>query len=238
MGSARRAYANVADRMGAIIMIELINLRVGYRGNAVTPCLNGVIQQGTMTALVGANGSGKSTLLKTIAGLLPPVSGQLVRPRQAIAWLPQQTDIEKNFPVSVLDLVAMGCWDSSGWFGTVSRLQRQRVMAALEQVHMAGFADALPGTLSGGQLQRVLFARLLVQDASLLLLDEPFTGVDTATTSLLLKLLQTRHQAGCTMIVVLHDRTMVDLFFPQILRLEPTQAEWIIRPGLTVAEPV
>ena len=190
-------------------MITLTDLRVGYRGSAVTPSLNGTFQPGSMTALVGANGCGKSTLLKTFAGLLPPVSGQLSCLTQDTAWLPQQSEIERNFPVSVADLVAMGCWRSCGWFGAIGRPERQ------------------PGTLSGGQLQRVLFARLLVQDASLLLLDEPFTGIDTATTSLLLALLQARHRAGCTLIVVLHDMTMVTRSFPQILRLDSTQAEWI-----------
>lgn len=208
-------------------MITMTDLQVGYRGNAVTPSLNGTFQPGTMTALVGANGCGKSTLLKTFAGLLPPVSGQLRCLTQDTAWLPQQSEVERNFPVSVADLVAMGCWRRCGWFGAIGRPERQRVMAVLEQVNMAEFAAAQPGTLSGGQLQRVLFARLLVQDASLLLLDEPFTGIDTETTRLLLALLQARHRAGCTLIVVLHDMTMVTRSFPQILRLDSTQAEWI-----------
>lgn len=187
-----------------------------------------------MTALVGANGCGKSTLLKTIAGLLPPVSGQLAlnRSRTNIAWLPQQSEIEKNFPVSVLDLVAMGCWRHCGWFGAVDSQMKKSVIEALEQVNMSQFADAQPGTLSGGQLQRVLFARLLVQKAELLLLDEPFTGIDTATTQLLLALLQERHRAGCTLIVVLHDLEMVDKFFPQRVRLGSGQAEWL-KPSST-----
>ncbi|WP_380184257.1 metal ABC transporter ATP-binding protein [Kalamiella sp. sgz302252] len=210
-------------------MIKLENLRVGYQGRAVTPPLNGVFAQGSMTALVGANGCGKSTLLKTIVGLLPPVSGlvELAPPQLNVGWLPQQAEIEKSFPISVFDLVALGCWRHCGWFGAIDRQGRQKVMAALEQVNMAEFAAAQPGTLSGGQLQRVLFARLLVQEASLLLLDEPFTGIDAETTRLLLTLLMDLHQKGHTLIVVLHDQAIVEHYFPQVLRLEGEKAEWL-----------
>lgn len=215
--------------MGNNLMIKLSKILAGYQQCAVTPPISGIFQPGSMTALIGANGCGKSTLLKTLAGLLPPVSGQLELNRSGlnIAWLPQQSEIEKQFPVSVFDLVAMGCWRHCGWFGAVDRQGRDKVLRALQQVGMGEFAGAQPGTLSGGQLQRVLFARLLAQDAELLLLDEPFTGIDGATTQLLLALLQERHRAGCTLIVVLHDMQMVDKFFPQILRLGPIEAEWI-----------
>lgn len=209
-------------------MITLNQLRVGYQGRAVTPLLEGEFAPGTMTALIGANGSGKSTLLKTLAGLLRPVSGSVnfSRPRASLAWLPQQSEIEKTFPVNVFDLVAMGCWEKCGWFGAVNKKMRLAVMRALEEVGMENFATAQPGTLSGGQLQRVLFARLLVQDATLLMLDEPFAGVDDQTTDLLLQLLQARHQAGCTLIVVLHDMARVEKYFPQTVRLKSSHAEW------------
>lgn len=209
-------------------MITLNQLTVGYQGHAVTPALEGVFATGSMTALVGANGSGKSTLLKTMAGLLRPVSGSvsMPRPRVNLGWLPQQSEIEKTFPISVFDLVAMGCWQKCGWFGAINRSLREAIMAALEKVGMRAFATAQPGTLSGGQLQRVLFARLLVQDAPLMMLDEPFAGVDSQTTELLLQLLQERHQAGCTLIVVLHDMATVEKYFPQTLRLKNSHAEW------------
>lgn len=209
-------------------MIRLNQLRVGYQGRSVTPLLEGEFQRGSMTALIGANGTGKSTLLKTIAGLLRPVSGtvSLAQPRVPLAWLPQQAEIEKTFPITVFDLVAMGCWQQCGWFGSVNRLLRQSIMAALSKVGMLDFATALPGTLSGGELQRVLFARLLVQNAGLLLLDEPFAAIDSQTTELLMQLLQERHRAGCTVIVVLHDMATVEKFFPQTLRLGSSDAEW------------
>jgi len=209
-------------------MITLNQLRAGYQGRAVTPLLQGEFQRGSLTALIGANGSGKSTLLKTMAGLLPPVSGSvtIAQAPASLAWLPQQAEIEKSFPITVFDLVAMGCWQQCGWFGSVNQQLRQNVMAALSKVGMLDFATALPGTLSGGELQRVLFARLLIQNAGLLLLDEPFAAIDSQTSELLMKLLQERHQAGCTVIVVLHDMATVDKFFPQKLRLTNSHAEW------------
>ncbi|MFU9138342.1 metal ABC transporter ATP-binding protein [Erwinia tasmaniensis] len=211
-------------------MITFNQLTVGYQGRAVTPALDGTLLTGSMTALVGANGSGKSTLLKTLAGLLRPVSGALILPRSSvnIAWLPQQSEIDRTFPLSLFDMVAMGCWKKSGWFGGIDKAMRRSVMSALDKVDMLDFASARPGTLSGGQLQRVLFARLLVQEASLLLLDEPFAGVDSQTTQLLLTLLKERHDVGCTLVVVLHDMATVENYFPQRLRLQAHRAEWSV----------
>lgn len=218
--------------LGNLLMINMTNLVVGYQGKRVTPNINGTFLPGTMTALTGANGAGKSTLLKTLAGLLPAVSGHFELPQRCnMAWLPQQSEIEKSFPISVVDLVAMGCWKQCGWFGAIDRSMRQKIMTALEKVGMRDFATAQPATLSGGQLQRVLFARLLVQEARLLLLDEPFTGIDSQTIELLLALLAERHRAGCTLIVVLHDRALVGKYFPQTLQLLTDRAEWSSAPA-------
>ena len=216
-------------------MIRLNRLVVGYQRRAVTPALSGEFVRGSMTALVGANGSGKSSLLKTLCGMLPPVSGCLAfsGAHPQIAWLPQQADIEKSVPLTVFDLVAMGFWRRCGWFGGVSRAQREQVMQALQQVRMLAFAAASPATLSGGQLQRVLFARLLIQDAELLLLDEHFSGVDSDTVALLLALLAERHRAGCTLIVVLHDMATVAEHFPQQLRLHGDRGEWRSRDDVS-----
>lgn len=223
--------AGGAHLVGGTLMIVLNQLVVGYQHRAVTPQLNGEFARGSMTALVGANGCGKSTLLKTLCGMLPPVSGSvsLSAPSPTVAWLPQHAELEKTFPLTVFDLVAMGFWRQSGWFKGLSRQQREQVMSALQRVNMLPFAAAAPGTLSGGQLQRVLFARLLIQDAELLLLDEPFTGVDSDTTELLLALLAERHQAGATLIVVLHDMATVAQHFPQVLRLKEQHSEWTCR---------
>lgn len=215
--------------MGDCLMLELNKLAVGYQQRAVTPPITGSFARGSMTALVGANGCGKSTLLKTLCAMQPPISGSMVFPqgRPSIAWLPQQADIEKNFPITVFDLVATGFWRLCGWLRGINRQQRLQVNAALERVNMCAFADAAPGALSGGQLQRVLFARMLIQDAALLLLDEPFSGVDSDSVALLMALLKERHRAGCTLIVVLHDRAAVDAHFPEVLRLGEQRYQWL-----------
>lgn len=209
-------------------MMVLNQLVVGYQQRGVTPPLTGEFSRGSMTALIGPNGCGKSTLLKTLCGILPPVSGSVGRlvPSPSIGWLPQHAEIEKNFPVTVFDLVAMGFWRRCGWLRGISRQQRLQVMSALERVNMLSFATSAPGTLSGGQLQRVLFARILVQEAELLLLDEPFTGVDSDTIELLLALLAERQRAGNTLIVVLHDMARVARHFPQVLHMTPQCGEW------------
>lgn len=219
-------------------MITLENLQAGYRRQPVTPAINGHFSAGSMTALIGANGSGKSTLLKTLAGLLPPVAGRYQRsvPAKALGWLPQQSEIERQFPLTVFDLVAMGCWPRCGWFGVIGRELRGEIMQTLQRVRMADLADAQPGALSGGQLQRVLFARLLMQQAPLLLLDEPFTGIDSQTVELLLDVLVERHRAGCTLIVVLHDLAMVNSWFPRQLQLHTDGVEW--RNGAVRPQPL
>lgn len=209
-------------------MITLNRLVAGYHQYAVTPELTGEFQRGSMTALVGANGSGKSTLLKTLCGMLKPVSGtfSLPFPRPSIAWLPQQTEIESTFPLTVFDVVAMGFWRECGWFRAITRQQRMLVLDALERVRMRPFSGTSPGQLSGGQLQRVLFARLLIQNAELLLLDEPFSGIDSETVSLLLQLLAEHHRSGRTLVVVLHDMATVEDHFPQTLHLKEHHCEW------------
>ena len=230
-GHSLSLWVGRVNLLGGGLMIVLNQLVVGYQQHAVTPLLEGEFSRGSMTALVGANGSGKSTLLKTLCGMLPPISGSvsLPTPRPTIAWLPQHSELEKTFPLTVFDLVAMGMWRQCGWFGGINRRQREEVMVALERVNMLPFAAAAPGTLSGGQLQRVLFARLLIQNAELLLLDEPFSGVDSETTELLLALLAERHRAGATLIVVLHDMATVAQHFPQVLRLKEQHSEWTCR---------
>lgn len=203
-------------------MMRFNQLQGGYQGRAVTPQVTGALAAGSMTALVGANGTGKSTLLKTIAGLIPPVSGtcELHAPRNALGWLPQRSELETRFPLTAYELVAMGCWPRCGWFGGITRALRQEIDTALDAVQMREFADAQPAMLSGGQLQRVLFARLLLQQSRVWLLDEPFNGIDTPTVTLLMSILQQQQQKGTTLLVVLHDRPLVARYFTDVLSLD------------------
>lgn len=210
-------------------MIGLHQLTAGYGRQPVTLPLSGVFHPGSLTAVIGANGSGKSTLLKTLAGLQPPVSGE-VRPsrhaRRPFAFLPQQADLDRQFPLLVEDLVAMGLLRSRGVFGRLTRSHRQQIATALGQVGMEAFARAPIGQLSGGQFQRVLFARLLVQQAPLILLDEPFTGIDAVTVRLLLEIIAKWHTQQRTVIAVLHDIDMVSGHFPHTLLLHPQGYAW------------
>ncbi len=205
--------------------MRFTQLQAGYQKVAVTPEINAELMAGSMTALIGANGSGKSTLLKTIAGLLRPVAGacELSLPRKAIGWMPQRSELETRFPLTVFELVSMGCWPRCGWFGGIDRQMRREIHEALEAVQMQTFTGAQPATLSGGQLQRVLFARLLLQRSPLWLLDEPFNGIDAQTVTLLMSILQRQQQAGTTLLVVLHDRPLVERYFSDVLSLDESR---------------
>jgi len=205
-------------------MIHFNQLHVGYRGQAITAIPDGELTAGSMTALTGANGSGKSTLLKTLAGVIAPVSGSCLVsvPASAIGWLPQRSELEIRFPLTVYELVATGCWPRCGWFGGFNRALRKEIDAALDAVQMRAFADAQPAMLSGGQLQRILFARLLMQQSRVWLLDEPFSAIDASTVTLLMALLRQQQQQGTTLLVVLHDRPLVSRYFSAELSLDRT----------------
>ncbi|WP_039057115.1 ATP-binding cassette domain-containing protein [Enterobacter sp. Bisph1] len=209
-------------------MIELDHLVAGYASQAVTPALCGTLERGSMTAIVGMNGCGKSTLLKTLAGFLPPVSGVLrwQPTRPVIGWLAQRHALESQFPLRVQDVVSMGCWPRFSLFRGLSRDARRRVAEGLERVGLMTMADETIDTLSGGQFQRMLFARVWVQNAPLVMLDEPFTGIDEATSQLLMEQIVDMHRAGQTLLAVLHDSERVTRYFPQTLRLGEGVAQW------------
>lgn len=210
-------------------MIFVNDVEVGYDRRAVAMPLNGQFACGSLTAVIGANGAGKSTFLKTLAGLQQAVAGEIEfsqgkRPR--LAYLPQQAELDRGFPISVFDLIAMGCWPQSGLFGGINRQSALDVAQALDTVGMTKMADLPVGMLSGGQLQRTLFARLLVQQAPLIMLDEPFTGIDSQTTELLLRVIAQWHDEGKTIIAVLHDISMVAQHFPDVVYLSTQQNLW------------
>lgn len=198
------------------------NLTLGYDKQ---PAVSGVetdIADGSLTAIFGPNGAGKSTLLKGVTGVLTPQTGRIVLgaiKREDIAYLPQQSEIDKSFPLTVMDLVAMGLWREVGPFGRLKRAHLGRVEAALATVGLTGFEKRAIGSLSGGQMQRTLFARLLLQDARLVLLDEPFTAIDARTLADLLIVIRGWHDEGRTVMAVLHDAETVRSHFPDTLLL-------------------
>ncbi|MFY2737324.1 metal ABC transporter ATP-binding protein [Pseudocitrobacter faecalis] len=211
---------------GITAMILLDNLCIGYDGEAIAPPVDGRITRGNLMAIVGANGCGKSTLLKTLAGFIPPVSGKVrwqVR-RPVIGWLAQRQELDQQFPLTVQDVVSQGAWPRLSLLYGMGPGMRKRIATALERVGLLSLAKAPINTLSGGQFQRMLFARILVQQAPLVMLDEPFTGVDETTTEMLMSLILDMQRHGQTVLAVLHDSEKVARFFPQVLELGGVRA--------------
>ncbi|MGQ9371684.1 metal ABC transporter ATP-binding protein [Azospirillum sp. ST 5-10] len=213
--------------MGALVRLH--DLTLGYRRHPAVHHLSGAFADGTMTAVVGPNGAGKSTLLKGIVGALRPLQGRIALDgldRRDVAYLPQQAEVDRDFPIDVLDTVLTGHWRRVGAFAAMGRTLREQGVAALEAVGLAGFERRPIAALSAGQFQRVLFARMLLQDARLILLDEPFTAIDARTTADLLAVVRRWHGEGRTVIAVLHDFDQVRAHFPDTLLLAREPVGW------------
>jgi zinc/manganese transport system ATP-binding protein len=207
----------MGDGMNAAL--DLQNLTLGYDRHPAVHHLSAGFEPGSLTAIVGPNGAGKSTLLKGIVGELKPRTGRIVGGgrRANIAYLPQIAEIDRSFPVTVESVVAMGLWREIGAFGAVRPAHRARIGEALRTVRLTGLERRPIGALSGGQMQRVLFARLVLQDAPLILLDEPFTAVDRRTVEDLLVVVEGWRAEGRTVLAVLHDIEEVRRHFPRTL---------------------
>jgi zinc/manganese transport system ATP-binding protein len=208
--------------------VRFNDLTLGYDRHPAVHHLNGEVRGGALLALVGPNGAGKSTLLKGIVGLLAPLAGSIehgLKPSE-VAYLPQIAEIDRSFPISVYDLVSMGLWRSTGLFGRIGDGERALIGRALSTVGLEGFEQRPIGTLSGGQMQRALFARLLLQDAKLILLDEPFAALDSGTVADLLEIVRRWHAEQRTVIAVLHDYETVRQRFPEALLLARSPVAW------------
>lgn len=198
------------------------DLTLGYDRHPAVHHLDCSISRGELVAVVGPNGAGKSTLLKGIIGQSKPLDGRIDRagllPRD-IAYLPQVAEVDRSFPIRVFDFAATGLWRVLGAWRGLSHSYATNVDRALAGVGLTGFEDRTLRTLSGGQMQRVLFARLLLQDASVILLDEPFTSLDSKTTTDLLDVVCRWHREGRTVLAALHDLDQVRRSFPRTLLL-------------------
>ena len=213
--------------MSAVLRFDDVTL--GYDRHPAVHHLTGEVEAGALLAIVGPNGAGKSTLLKGIVGELKPFAGRIQRGAtraRDVAYLPQQAELDRDFPNCVFDLVAMGDWPNMGAFGGLGAAGAARVARALRHVGLEGFDERPVGTLSRGQLQRALFARLMVQDARLILLDEPFTAVDQKTERDLMGLVEGWHDEGRTVLAVMHDLDVVRSRFPQTLLLARDAIAW------------
>jgi manganese/zinc/iron transport system ATP- binding protein len=206
--------------------VEVADLTVAYRETPVLWDVDLNVPKGVLMAIVGPNGAGKTTLIKAVLGLVRPAAGRVLvhgRPyeeqRRLVAYVPQRGTVDWDFPTSVLDVVTMGTYGALGWLRRPGRSERERALAALDQVRMRDYADRQISQLSGGQQQRVFLARALVQDADVFLMDEPFQGVDATTEVEIVRVLQELRARGKTVIVVHHDLQTVAEYFDWVTLL-------------------
>lgn len=211
--------------------IEIHNVSVRYHEKTVLKDATASVPEGAICGLVGMNGAGKSTLFKAIMAAVPltkgsvRLSGQTVKAAQKkgiVAYVPQHEAIDWNFPVLVSDAVMMGRYGFMNMMRSPKEQDREAVREALERVHLAGYADRQIGQLSGGQRKRVFVARALAQGASILLLDEPFAGVDAKTESSLVTLLQELQSQGVTTLIAAHDLNTIGAYCDHIILLKTT----------------
>ena len=209
--------------------LALRNVTLGYDRHPAVHHLSGEVAAGALLAVVGPNGAGKSTLFRGLTGILKPLSGSISLgglDARDIAYLPQTADIDRSFPITVFDFVGTGLWRATGPFGGIGKAGRAKMAQALAAVGLTGFENRTIGTLSGGQLQRLLFARVMLQDARLIVLDEPFNAIDSRTARDLLMLVKRWREEGRTVLAALHDLEMVRDNFPETLLLARGPVAW------------
>lgn len=209
--------------MGPGIHVRQLSVDIG--SHRVIDELDVSFAAGSLSAVVGVNGSGKTTLLRTITGLLTPTTGSVTieaGTRRDIGYLPQRSEVDRSFPITVYDFVASGLWSRCGAWRRLSAQQRSAIDKALNQAGLRDRQRSLIGSLSGGQFQRMVFARLTLQSPSAILLDEPFNAVDGRTVGIMLDTITRWHGQGRTIIVVSHDLPLALHHFPHTLLLSGT----------------
>ncbi len=227
------------NNMSATAQFRFCDVTLGYDRHPAVHHLNGEIAQGALIAIVGPNGAGKSTLLRGIVGALKPLAGQIDFcgfDRNDIAYLPQTIDIDRSFPISVYDFAGMGLWRSKGIFGGIGKHEHSQIREALTNVGLDGFENRPIGTLSGGQMQRMLFARVLLQNASVIVLDEPLNAIDAKTATDLIAIVRKWHLEKRTVVAALHDIALVRSSFPETLLLARSAVAWGSTPQVLTDE--
>ena len=215
------------------------DVTLGYDRHPAVHHLSGEVASGALVAVIGPNGAGKSTLFRGLVGIIKPLAGTIALQGlgvRDIAYLPQIAEIDRSFPISVFDFVGTGLWRVTGIFGGIGKGARDRIAQALAAVGLTGFENRGIGTLSGGQMQRMLFARVLLQDAPLIVLDEPFNAIDAKTIDDLLALAERWHGEGRTVIAALHDMELVRANFPETLLLARAPVAWGATADVLTAE--
>jgi zinc/manganese transport system ATP-binding protein len=212
--------------VGTVITLDGITCRHG--STLALDAVSGVFAPG-LTAVAGPNGAGKTSLLRAVAGVARLDSGRIDwggLHRRDVALLPQASMMDRRFPVTCADLVSLGAWGRIGPFSAMKLGERGRAAAALAAMGLAGFETRLISALSAGQFQRVLFARLIMQDARAILLDEPYTAVDSATEALLSAIILRWAEEGRIVIAALHDLGMIRAMAPTTLLLQRRVIAW------------
>ncbi|PZU99306.1 MAG: manganese transporter [Pseudanabaena sp.] len=213
------------------INIDIENVTVAYHGKVALHNASLQLKSGTICGLVGMNGAGKSTLFKAVMGFVKPLSGRVlinglpirrVQKESLVAYVPQSEEVDWNFPVSVYDVVMMGRYGYMNFLRIPSDRDRQFVRESLERVEMWEMRDRQIGELSGGQKKRAFFARALAQQGKVLLLDEPFAGVDIKTEKMMIHLLMELRDAGYTVLISTHDLTSITTFCDQVVLINRT----------------
>jgi zinc/manganese transport system ATP-binding protein len=219
--------------------LQFRDVTLGYDRHPAVHHLDGEVASGALLAIVGPNGAGKSTLFRGLVGILKPLAGSIglgdLNVRD-IAYLPQSVDIDRTFPISVYDFVGTGLWRATGFFGGMGKSAGEKIAHALAAVGLNGFENRPIGTLSGGQMQRMLFARVLLQDARLIVLDEPFNAIDARTSADLLDLVRRWHAEKRTVLAALHDMEIVRTHFPETLLLARGKVAWGATSDVLTAE--
>jgi zinc/manganese transport system ATP-binding protein len=227
------------DEVSMAAQLKFRDVTLGYDRHPAVHHLSGEVSAGALLAIVGPNGAGKSTLFRGLVGILKPLSGSIETgglDLRDIAYLPQTADIDRSFPISVYDFVGTGLWRSTGFFGGMGKVAREKIAQALSAVGLNGFENRPIGTLSGGQMQRMLFARVLLQDARLIVLDEPFNAIDAKTSVDLLALVRRWHTEKRTVLAALHDMDLVRANFPETLLLARGPVAWGATADVLTAE--
>jgi len=219
------ARCNAESKPDGRILLHDLTVRYGRR--LALEGITGEFPSGSLTAVVGANGAGKSTLLAAIAGVVRPARGWArCTARRRLGYLPQLAAIDRDYPLSLSELITLGGWREFGAFRAPGTALKERAAAAAETVGLAGRLARSVGEISAGELQRALFARLILQDAAVILLDEPFAAVDAQTMEVLVEQVERWHREGRTVIAVLHDLSLVRARFPNSLVLARRCLAW------------
>lgn len=197
-------------------MIEIKNLTVAYGENIALENLDLKVEKGSLMALVGPNGAGKSTLIKAILGFIKVAGGEIKIDTKNVAYVPQRTAVDWDFPTTLLDVVEMGCYGRLDFLKRIKAKDKERILKVIDEVGMTEYKDRQISELSGGQQQRTFLARALVQDAELYLMDEPFQGVDSKTEKTIVEIMKKLKQENKTLLVVHHDLQTVSQYFDSV----------------------